>query len=466
MSEKLEEHLLKVEGSGVQYAELRYHKTFSSQITTLNGILISNEQDSSSGYSLRTYRGGQMEFYSRDSSPPELESTPVGRSWEEGIDLEGGEGKISFSSSEKIRPSDVSLEEKLSLLREIKEEAFALRLSTKLERLVLSYWEGVEEKESLNSLGLRMTSRISRIGIWYSFTLKDGDKYVTASLEEFGGSGGFELLKGWNVKERILDRISSLDSVVTKGKAPSPGRKDVIVSGMIAGIIAHESGGHPFEADRVLGREAAQAGKSYLSQEWISKKMGSDTVTLVDDPTLEGSMGFFQVDDEGVKARRKFLIREGKVEEMLHSRLTAPRWGVRSNGSTRAMDYESEPLIRMSNTFFLPGKAKFQDLLDGIRNGVFLKSYMEWNIDDLRWGQRYVGLEAYEVKDGEIGEPVKFPVLESTTGEIYSSIDMVDDSLTFYPGTCGKGEPSQGVPVWFGGPNMRIRNVTIKVMAQ
>jgi len=43
---------------------------------------------------------------------------------------------------------------------------------------------------------------------------------------------------------------------------------------------------------------------------------------------------------------------------------------------------------------------------------------------------------------------------------------MVDDSLTFYPGTCGKGEPSQGVPVWFGGPNMRIRNVTIKVMAQ
>ena len=29
----------------------------------------------------------------------------------------------------------------------------------------------------------------------------------------------------------------------------------------------------------------------------------------------------------------------------------------------------------------------------------YMRSYMEWNIDDIRWGQRYVGLEAYLIEN-------------------------------------------------------------------
>ena len=136
------------------------------------------------------------------------------------------------------------------------------------------------------------------------------------------------------------------------------------------------------------------------------------------------------------------------------------------NGSMRSMDYQSEPLIRMSNTFFEPSNMKLDELIRDVRSGIFLKSYMEWNIDDIRWGQRYVGLEAYEIRNGEVGNPVKYPVLESSTGEIYSSIDAVDDDLRFYAGMCGKGEPSQAVPVWMGGPNMRIRNIRVKKLGE
>ncbi|TRM73000.1 TldD/PmbA family protein, partial [Sulfolobus sp. E5] len=50
------------------------------------------------------------------------------------------------------------------------------------------------------------------------------------------------------------------------------------------------------------------------------------------------------------------------------------------------------------------------------------------------------------------------------TYELLRSIYAVDNTLVFYPGTCGKGDPDQGVPVWLGGPNMRLRNVRIKVM--
>lgn len=88
---------------------------------------------------------------------------------------------------------------------------------------------------------------------------------------------------------------------------------------------------------------------------------------------------------------------------------------------------------------------------------------MEWNIDDLRIGQRYIGLEAYEIKNGEIKDPLLFPVIEGTTFEFLSSIDAIDNTLKFYYGTCGKGDPDQGIPVWMGGPNMRLRNVSVKV---
>jgi TldD protein len=90
---------------------------------------------------------------------------------------------------------------------------------------------------------------------------------------------------------------------------------------------------------------------------------------------------------------------------------------------------------------------------------------MEWNIDDVRWNQRYVGLEAYLIRNGELAEPVRNPVLEITTQGFYSNIVAVDKELKFYPGTCGKGEPSQGVPVWFGGPDVRISKIRLGVIA-
>ncbi len=175
------------------------------------------------------------------------------------------------------------------------------------------------------------------------------------------------------------------------GKSPPTGRMDVVVSSLISGIIAHEStGGHPFEADRVLGREAAQAGKSYLGS-LASGKFASNAVNVSDDPTIPNSLGFYLVDDEGVEARKRRLIVEGRVNELLHSRFTAFKMNSEPNGAMRSMDYQSEPIIRMSNTFFEPGSMKFDELVRDVRGGIFLKSYMEWNIDDIRWGATLCG---------------------------------------------------------------------------
>jgi TldD protein len=237
------------------------------------------------------------------------------------------------------------------------------------------------------------------------------------------------------------------------------------VGSEVVALIVHESCGHPSEADRILGREAAQAGKSFIKPSMLGQRIGNEYATVIDDPTIPGSYGFYLYDDEGVAARARYLYKEGAINEFLHNRATAKTFGVESNAAARTMDYASEPIVRMANTYLKPGDHRFEELLEDIKLGVYMKSYMEWNIDDERWSQRYVGLEAYIIENGELTKPVRNPVLEITTKAFYSNIDAVGKELRFYAGTCGKGEPSQGVPVWFGGPDVRLRSARLGVVA-
>ena len=278
----------------------------------------------------------------------------------------------------------------------------------------------------------------------------------------YGSTGGWEFIKKWNLKQKLLDEIKALENVIKNGIKPPKGKIDVVVGSEVTGIAAHESVGHPYEADRILGREAAQAGESFVHPNMINYQIGSDVVNLVDDPTLEGSNGFYLYDDEGVKARRKILIKNGRINEFLHNRETAFEMGIKSNGASRACEYNKEAIVRMSNTFVLPGNHKEEELFGGIKLGVYMKNFMEWNIDDKRFHQKYTGAEAYLIKNGKISKPVINPVLEITTPALWKSIDAISNKIEFTAGNCGKGEAMQSIPVWFGGPHMRLRGIYIR----
>ena len=138
----------------------------------------------------------------------------------------------------------------------------------------------------------------------------------------------------------MIHNAKILKDVITKGKAAKPGIMDLICGSEVAGIAAHESCGHPMEADRILGREMSQAGRSFIFKGgpfWIGTRIGSDVITIVDDPTIEHSYGYYTYDDEGVKARRRHLYKNGVINEFLHNRETAARLGTRSNADRKSV---------------------------------------------------------------------------------------------------------------------------------
>ena len=62
-------------------------------------------------------------------------------------------------------------------------------------------------------------------------------------------------------------------------------------------------------------------------------------------------MGFYLFDDEGVEAHKRTLLQGGIVTDLLHNRETSFKMNIRSNAASRSVEFDKEPIIRMSNTF-------------------------------------------------------------------------------------------------------------------
>lgn len=452
--------------SAAQWSEARLEQSSANSSTLKNGAPEAQGFEKSIGISIRLLVNGALGVSFTNSFTDEslkksvdaalkmakaasrLNRKPMSLSAERTI-------KAEDIVQQKTKLEDVSPEEKIKRLMEI--DKAAANKSVPYRYLSLSDW--TTEKFYINSEGARIHSITPRINMFYLLTAKVGNETAQRS-NQLAGSGGWEILSQMKPETRLTEESNILVKSISAPKFKEQ-VTDVVISPEITGIASHESVGHPYEADRILGREAAQAGESFLEAESKGMKIGSPVVTVVDDPTLKGSFGYYKYDEEGVEAKRRFLMKDGIVNEFLQNRATAAYFGIKSNGAARASSWDKEPIIRMANTFVQPGDHKLEELIEGVKKGVYIKSYMEWNIDDKRWNQKYVGLEAWTIVDGELKSLVKRPILELTTQAFWSAVDAVGKDVDYQPGNCGKGDPMQGIPVWFGGPSMRLRNIRV-----
>ena len=454
---------------GASYAEARVEHSSGDGFGLRNGNLDISGIDTITGIGCRIIAGGSNSFVSTNrmekSKIRELIDTAVktarasARLRKEPVELSGEPvHNRRYEAQEKIRLADTDSKEKLDLLFDL--EKTLVSLGIELPGRHLGLGTSLTEKYFTNSEGSKIWSKKPDIAFTYLLTIKNGEK-TKQRFFQFRATSGWEAVKGWRLEEHLAETCKTLHKIMGEEVSAPEGTVDLVVGPEITGIAVHESSGHPSEADRIIGREGAQAGESFLTPEMIGRKIAVPEVNIADDPTIPGSPGFYLFDDEGVKARRRLLVKEGKIHEFLHNRETAKIMGLRSNGSARTAAYTFEPIVRMANTFALAGDHSLEELIEGVRKGVYIKSFMEWNIDDLRENMKYVGSEAYLIENGRITRPVREPVIETTTLDYWSSVDAVGKEIGWAAATCGKGEPMQGIPVWTGGPAMRLRKIRL-----
>jgi TldD protein len=367
--------------------------------------------------------------------------------------------KANWSVRQRTPFGDVSSDDRMSYLKSLDSAVTGTGLKVQGR-----YFE-VADTEITGYLatteGTRISSFLPRIRM-NCLNMVTSKGQTEQSFREWGSVGGWERTDEWGAGPALAEEMRMLKNLIDKGKAVKPGTYDLICGPEVTGIAAHESCGHPMEADRILGREMSQAGKSFVKPEMIGDEIGSEHATVIDDPTVPGSYGYYEYDDEGVRAKPRFLYKKGVINEFLHNRETAGKLRVKSNASSRSSVYWKEPIVRMANTFVAPGEMGEDEMIASVKNGVYMNSFTEWNIDDKRYNQKYVSREAYFVRDGKIAGPARNCVLEITTPRFWKSIDAVSRKIEFTAAECGKGDPMQGAAVYTGGPMLRLREVSLR----
>lgn len=280
------------------------------------------------------------------------------------------------------------------------------------------------------------------------------------SLPEFGGTGGHEIL---GVDGDLTDacRLVAQKAINLTHAKSAPTLRDIpiVFDPSFVALLVHEIVGHPSEADRVLGWEAAWAGstwwKSLSADEGNATQVGSEYVTVYNDPTIPKNFGFMLYDDEGTPCKRTTLINKGILMERMHSRETASLMGVDPNGAMRANTYEYQPIIRQINVFWGTGDWRAEEIIEETKEGVFLMGAKIPSIDDQRLNWAISSLEGYLIHNGELTDHLYSCTATSTTPQFLKSIDALADNQQLFWSGCGKGDPFQGGTVSNGGPTLR-----------
>jgi TldD protein len=454
---------------GATYAEARFEEQTNEDFIVKGGIVDAVDLTESRGIGVRVLAKGSIGF----SATNVLTRAVVREVVDRAVALAKGAKRkqpITFApepavvadwSVPEVRPlADTPVEERVNEIVDI--DRALVDLKSRIPGRFFMCYSNRISKYFANSEGSKIHSYSPRVRLYYHLTIMKGGDAEQCN-ENYGWSGGWEALAEVKAHERVLEAAESAINALEHGRKSPEGRTDLVAGPQVSGIASHESCGHPTEADRILGREASQAGKSFITPETGSMKIGSSVVNVVDDPTMEHAIAYYKTDDEGVKARRRYLYKGGKVTEFLQNRETAAVLGTRSNGAARATNYDREAIVRMANTFVEPRDRTPADMIEEVKRGVYMKSFTEWNIDDKRWNGKYVGREAYLIENGEVKGPVRRTVVELTTKAFWSAVDAVGNDLElFHAGWCGKSDPGQALDAALGGPTIRLRDVYLR----
>src|SRR5581483_7853615 len=226
-------------------------------------------------------------------------------------------------------------------------------------------------------------------------------------------------------------------------------------------LLAHEIIGHPSEADRALKMEAAYAGRSWflrsLVDNEIGRRVGSPLLNACSDPTL-GGYGHYRYDHEGTPGGRVMHIENGVFSGFLNSRDTAAVLGVEPNGAARASEVFYVPLIRMSNTFVMPGESDPQSMIAEVERGYYICGSAIPSIAESRENFRISARRVYEIERGRLGRLYRAGSVIADSRRFFLDIDAVGNDLRLIAiPNCGKGQPMQVKRMSNGGPTLRSR---------
>lgn len=440
--------------SGCDYAEIFYEDTYKNTIRLMNDRVDSINTEETYGVGIRLLKGVEEVYgYSNDTSlkammslssklAQSFDGKPLDIKFE--LEEETAEGGVNIT-----RPSkDVSYSEKLPLLWTVYNTIKGY--SPLIVQAVSQLMEVTQYVTIANTKGqfihdTRNQNRISAQAI----ARHNGKSQ--ANGDSIGCNAGFDYYKD---KDLVKFATSIAHDAVEMVDAPDMvgGVYPVVMHNGFGGVLFHEACGHSLEASSVALGLSVFTGKK-------GTQIASSIVNAVDDGTLANEWGSTNVDDEGHKAQRNLLIKNGILNSYMIDMKNGRRMGEESTGSSRRESYKFSPTSRMTNTFICNGTDKFEDVIKDTKYGLFAKSLGGGSVNPVTGEFNFAVNVGYLIEDGKITTPVKGATLIGNGANALLNIDRICDNQTFGHGVCGASSGSVYANV--GEPTIRILNMTV-----
>jgi len=256
-----------------------------------------------------------------------------------------------------------------------------------------------------------------------------------------------------SIGERSVATIADgLCAAFQARQAPSPsaGESAVVLAPQAAAIVLHEAVAHALEADTLAASGSIEAA--------IGLQMGPTSLSVLDDPAAAPRAVRRRTDDEGRSVARRWLLRNGVVEQPLADATWSELSASLAPGAARRGDRNDPPTPRSSHLVLLPGEAEDEELLAA--GGLWVPEVSRGSLE-LETGVCRLHVPfGYRIDGAEIGEPVGRFVILGRVAELVAAVEGVgNEPVETGAGWCAKG--SRRLPVWATTPAMRLGRVEI-----
>ena len=442
--------------NGAEDGEIFVERKRAEMLAFDDGRLKMASYDASEGFGLRAIKGEVAGYaHSTDVSLAALErASDTAR-----LAVGNGGGTLAMAPeragpalySDRDPITDASFPVKVDTLREI--DAYAREKDSRVVQVSASIAAALQEVAILRPDGTLLEDVRPMVRLNVSVIVEENGRRETGSH----GGGGRVALNGYLAPESwkaTVDEALRI-ALVNLSAVPAPaGVMDVVLGPGWPGILLHEAIGHGLEGD--ANRKGASVFAGLMGQ-----RIASEGVTVVDDGTIADRRGSITIDDEGTPSSRTTLIEDGILVGFMQDRQNARLMGVAPTGNGRRESYAHAPMPRMTNTIMLDGDTNPDDLVSDMRDGIHAVGFGGGQVDITNGKFVFSCTEAYLVKDGKRGAPVKGATLIGDGATALKQIRALGNDLALDPGmgTCGKA--GQWVPVGVGQPSVLIGGLTV-----
>lgn len=441
---------------GADDGELFLERRRSEALVFDDGRVKNASYDASEGFGLRAVRG-EVTGYAHAT---ELSEAAIARA-EATARLAVGDGGGTLSDAPRATNTHLytdadpiggtSFPVKLDTLREI--DAFARDLDPRVVQVSASIAASLQEVVILRPDGHEVSDTRPMTRVQVSVIVEENGRRESGSAGGGGriGLDGLIAPENWQAKAREALRIA----LVNLRAEPAPaGVMDVVLGPGWPGILLHEAIGHGLEGDFNRKQSSAFAGL-------MGQRIAAPGVTVLDDGTIPDRRGSITIDDEGTPSAKNVLIEDGILVGYMQDRQNARLMGVAPTGNGRRESYAHAPMPRMTNTYMLGGDSDPADILADLKDGIYAVGFGGGQVDITNGKFVFSCTEAYRVKDGKIGAPVKGATLIGDGATALHQIRALGNDMALDPGMGNCGKQGQWVPVGVGQPSVLMGGLTV-----